>query len=228
MINYKMVILVIVLITGCISKDKISENISNSENNISSNIPINISDNIISDKFTEKEKIPSDKYVFINHYVDIYGELIEGNYVGPLIDFPTYHFDEAIGTLRGIINFDVNDTLKVIYGNGTGLGGVVGGGMATSLSGIYKLPYTDGIKISEIDSNGTVYLEYNNESIILKSGETWVNVTSRIEILQLSGQINKAKVNVTITDKIVNYGILDKSKILIWDSSNDRYRGWKE
>ncbi len=156
----------------------------------------------------KKNELSSDKYVFIDHHIHIHGKLIEGNYMQRMIDFPTYWFDKKTKSLSGWINFDVNETLIAVNGSGTSLSGAVGGGAGTGLLGVYELPYEKyGFKILRIDSDGTAYIEYKNTSIILKSGEELVDETSRIDT-QSGG-----KAKLTTTDKIVNYGILDKSKI---------------
>jgi hypothetical protein len=157
--------------------------------------------------------ISSDKYVFVDHHIHTKGELIEGNYIGGLyIDFPTYSFDETSKTLSGEINFDINKSLKVIYGNGRSLSGVIGGGAATGLTGIYNLPYKqDNFEIKEIEPDGTLNIQYNDSLIILKSNEEWVKISSEINTQDYGAGIAKAKI--ITTDKIVNYGIIEKSKI---------------
>ena len=151
------------------------------------------------------------KYVFIDHHIHTYGELIEGSYPSLMVDFPTYNFNKETGSLSGMINFDINETLKAVYGGGISLSGAAGGGAATGLSGVYELPYEKGgITILKIDSDGTAYIVYKGVSIILKNDEEWVNITSRVDIQETG------KAKLTETDKIVNYGILDKSKIEKW------------
>lgn len=169
----------------------------------------------IQEKPEKEGKLSSENFFYIDHHIHTHGELIEGKYVGLDIDFPTYFFDEKTGTLSGMIDFDNNKTLKIIYGNGISLSGVAGGGEGTRLSGVYELPYErNELKILKIDPNGTVFLEYKNESIILEGGEVWTNITSQIDTQQFGDQ--KGKANLIITDKIVNYGIFDKSKIEPW------------
>lgn len=162
--------------------------------------------------------------IFIEHRIDIHSELIEGNYSVPFIDKPTYYFDERTGNLHGLIDFDVNDTLKIIYGRLLGLRGI-GGGATSSLYGVYELPYEhsdrlhrltiismdpNGLTILSTEPNGTIYLSYGNNSIILKSREEWMNITSTIDVQQY-GSAKR-----TITDRIINHGILPKSKIGKW------------
>ncbi len=168
------------------------------------------------DKNQEEDWIISaDKCVFVDHHVNTNGELIEGKYQGGLnIDFPTYSFDETSKILNGECDFEINKTLKIIYGDGRSLSGVVGEGAATGLSGIYDLPYIKGkFEIRQIESDGTVHIQYNDSLIVLKSNEEWINVTSEIDTQDFGEGIAKAKI--ITTDKIVNYGIIEKSKIEI-------------
>lgn len=159
--------------------------------------------------------ISSDKCVFVDHHVNTNGELIEGNYQGGLnIDFPTYSFDEISKILNGEFDFEINKTLKIIYGDGRSLSGVVGEGAATGLFGIYDIPYAKGkFEIKEIEFDGTVHIQYNDSLIVLKSNEEWVYVTSEIDTQDFGEGI--AKANIITTDKIVNYGIIEKSRIEI-------------
>jgi len=152
------------------------------------------------------------KFVFVEHSIRIHGELIEGDYPRKMIDFPTYRYDRKIGILQGRIVFSVNDSLRVVFGSGLGLSGAAGGGASTGLSGVYKLPYEEeGLKILSIDSDGTVHIGYRNESIILKIGEEWVRTSSEIDVKEFRGQTGKAEL--TTTDRIMNYGILDSSNL---------------
>ncbi len=159
--------------------------------------------------------ISSDKCVFVDHHVNTNGELIEGNYQGELnIDFPTYNFNQTSKILKGEFDFEINKSLKIIYGNGKSLSGVVGAGAATGLFGVYDIPYAKGkFEIKQIDFDGTVHIQYNDSLIVLKSNEEWVNVTSEIDTQDFGEGI--AKANIITTDKIVNYGVIEKSKIEI-------------
>jgi hypothetical protein len=159
---------------------------------------------------TAKLAISPDGYVFIDHHVDTRGELIEGKYPFMYIDFPGYFFDG--GTLTGQFDFKIDDTLKMIYGAYNSLSGCAGTGISSSLYSANVLPYeNNGFKILGIQPDGTAQIEYNGVSIILKSGESWEQTTSRIDTKESQGQSGTAKL--TTTDTIVNYGILDKSKI---------------
>jgi hypothetical protein len=158
--------------------------------------------------------ISSDKYLFIEHYIDVYIQVIEGNYSGRIIDSPTYSFDQSSMMLRGMVPFDVNGTLKIVYGKGRIVRGA-GGGMESLLYGIYELPYQkDGFQISNVDSDGTIKVIYQNSTMTLMSGEKWVSITSMIDIQEFAD--GRGVANLTITDTIVNFGVLDKSNIEEW------------
>jgi len=155
-------------------------------------------------------ELPADKYVFIDHHVHVEGVCVEGECdPGPMIDFPTYTFAEETGTLNSWFLVEVNDALKVVYGNGMSLGGAAGGGAGTQLTEIYTIPAEiEGLRIVQVDRNGRVYLEYEGELLVLAPGQTW---TSTTEELRDQGA---GKARLTTTDRIVNYGILDKANIL--------------
>ena len=155
-------------------------------------------------------ELPADKYVFIDHHVHVGGECIEGEcQPGPMIDFPTYAFSEETGTLTSWLTVQVNDALKVVYGNGTSLSGVAGGGAGTQLTEIYTLPAEiEGLRIVQVDRDGTAYLEYGGELLVLVPGEAWTNSTEEVR------EQGAGKARITTTDRIVNYGILDKAKIV--------------
>ena len=158
-------------------------------------------------------EIKSDKCVFLEHHISTDGELIEGNYVeGPGIDSPTFTFDSTNKILNGVMFFEINKSLKVIYGNGKSFGGVAGYGVSTSLLGIYEIPYSLGnLKIESVETNGTIHFLYKDSTIVLKSNEEWADTTTHIDIQNNSGEV--AKAILTNIDRFVNYGIIEKSKI---------------
>ena len=79
------------------------------------------------------------------------------------------------------------------------------------LYGVDELPYQDGeLTILSLSPDGMVKLSYQGVPITLKSREEWVNTTSKKDVQQYG------TVNLTITDRITNYGILYKSQIEKW------------
>jgi len=155
-------------------------------------------------------ELPAGKILFIDRHVRVDGECLEGDcQPGPMIDFPTYGFDPETGTLDSRLALEVNDDLKVLYGNGTSLRGVAGGGAATGLTEVYAVPTNvQGLRIVQVDRDGTAYLEVGGELLVLAPGQTWSNTTEEIR------EEAAGKARLTTTDQIVNYGILDESQIL--------------
>lgn len=158
--------------------------------------------------------LPADRCVFIDHHVHMDGVLLEGKGIGLMIDFPTYGFDKEQRKLTGMINFDINDSLVAIYGDGQSLAGAMGGGAATMLYGAYALPYESrGLAIMSVQESGAVTIQYANETIVLQPGEEWSRITSKI-ITTNSYDGNSTRINATTTDRIVNYGLLNKKDVV--------------
>lgn len=155
-------------------------------------------------------ELPAGKYLFIDHHLHVEGVCVEGEcQPGPEIDFPTYTFAQETGTLNSWLALDVSDDLKVVVGNGTSLGGVAGGGAGTRLTEVYTVPAEiGGLRIVQVDLDGTAYLEYGGELLVLAPGESWTNTTEEVR------QQDAGKARLTTTDRIVNYGILDTARIV--------------
>ncbi len=171
---------------------------------------------------TTQWQISSTKYIFIDHHINRHGELIEGENLRENIGVPAYSFNKETDTLTSMreTDFEINESLILIYGLRESLSGSAGSGAWTHLWGVYELPSYElpsyepgGLKILYLETNGTAHLEYNKVSIVLKSGEQWSNTESIIATRDWVDQT--AKLKLTITDTIVNYGSLDKSKIVI-------------
>lgn len=166
----------------------------------------------LSSSASDTPALPPDKCIFIDHHVHSDGVIIEGQGSGLMIDFPTYSFDKEQQRLNGMVNFDVNDSLQVVYGDGQSLSGAMGGGAATMLYGVYALPYEQrGLMIKSVNSSGAVTMRYRNETIILEPGEEWEKVTSDIITTNYG---NVSRINETSTDRIINYGLINKNDVV--------------
>jgi hypothetical protein len=64
-----------------------------------------------------------DQYAFLDHHMYYSGTLVGGKCPMASIDFSTYRLDTGTGTLEGIVPFEVNDSLTLIYGESTSLEG---------------------------------------------------------------------------------------------------------
>lgn len=160
--------------------------------------------------------IPSDKYVFIDRHVSRSGEAVSGTCGGGMmIDFPMYSFNRETGELGGMSarEFEVNDSLKIVLGDGVSLGGALGGGASTYLTPVYALPFEKGrVRITGVSSDGLAVMASGNETITLPAGETWTTTTS-VTTREFTGGDGTCAVTITTKETIYNAGILAKSKI---------------
>jgi hypothetical protein len=162
------------------------------------------------------EIIESDYFLFIEQHTEISGELVSGPQPPLLqIDFPTYHFNSETEILNGVISFDINNDLKLIYGSGTCLSGTAGAGCGTGLSGIYQIPYKQqNFEVLKLEDNGNVIFIYKDEVFNLAPGDEWNSEISRLDSININGELSISKI--TETDRISNYGLLKKADIDIW------------
>jgi hypothetical protein len=165
----------------------------------------------------DNEVVVSDDYIFIEQLSVTHGEHISGP-ERPLltIDFPTYSFDSDTRTLKGIIDFEINNDLKLIYGSGTCLSGTAGEGCGTGLSAIYTIPYERGsFELLKTETDGNIIALFENEVINLAAGEEWVFETVSRDTTEVDGQISISEI--TRNDRITNFGFLKKSDIISWE-----------
>ena len=163
------------------------------------------------------EIIESDNYIFIEQHSNDHGEHISGPQPPLLqIDFPTYSYDFKTKTLNGIIDFEINSDLKLVYGSGTCLSGTAGSGCGTGLSGVYEIPYERGnFELLKVDTDGSVIVIYKDEVIDIQSGEEWKVETVRMDTTEVDGQMSISEI--THTDRISNFGVLKKADIISWE-----------
>jgi hypothetical protein len=157
----------------------------------------------------------SNEYVFVEHYVETQGFLEDDPEVNAYVymGYPTYNSTTSQNLLKATWFPPLNKSLKAMLGNGKGIGkeGCHGGEMY--LYGAYELPYKkDNITIKRVDRKGTVYLDYNGESLVLNPGDIWYNNSSRIEIIHFTNSTvdEDVKVNISVMDRIRNFGIFTK------------------
>jgi hypothetical protein len=159
----------------------------------------------------------TDKFVFIELRDEEDGYVIHGDFPpGPMIDFPTYMYDPNRCILASQeLNFQIDDTLKVVFGKSKSLRGTAGAGMVSQLYGIYTFPHqTDEFFLRGIDEQGNAHIRYRQERILLKSGEEWVSSATRRDTLDVSRE--RAIAEFTKSIRIINYGLLEKSNIRKW------------
>ncbi len=139
-----------------------------------------------------------EKYPFLEVWLNSHGEVLEGEPMVLMIDFPTYTFSEEEKLLSGLIDFEVNSSLIMVLGVGKSLSGDAGGGAASTLHGVYSLPYDAGygIVITEVLKDGSIHLSVNGSDIVLKPGQTWE--TKREYSMEWQGGVLKVKDTLSI------------------------------
>ena len=161
------------------------------------------------------QTVSSNEYVFVEHYVETQGFLADNPQVNAYVymGYPIYNATTSQNLLKATWFPSLNKSLKVMLGNGNGIGkgGCHGGEMY--LYGAYELPYKkDNITIKKVDKKGTAYLDYNGKPLVLGPGDTWYNNSSRIEIIHFTNSTvdEDIKVNISVMDRIRNFGIFTK------------------
>ncbi|MFQ6087766.1 MAG: hypothetical protein ACE5K0_02545 [Candidatus Methanofastidiosia archaeon] len=152
------------------------------------------------------------EYLFIEFWKHTEGELLEGERVLMMIDFPTYIFNEEERVLEGMMDFELDDSLLAIFGIGQSLGGDAGGGAASMLYPIYEIPFErNELRILEIRKERVVF-QFMGEMIILKSQESFEMVLEEIKTEDWG------KMRYKTTFRIKNYGFLKEENIKKWGS----------
>ncbi len=171
--------------------------------------------------------IPTDKYVFIERWIEISREQWIAPYkdsaVSAFIDFPTYQFDQNSGELKPDIVppgrwFPLEDLteLKVVYGRGTKRTGS-GAGVNSQVYAVTSLPFTEPPKgdtdvlvtVEDVNAQGVVYLRRGDEQFALQPGESWTrDGKSTVEWGGVKSEISSQ-------ERISNFGVFDKSGIRV-------------
>ena len=118
--------------------------------------------------------------------------------------------------MEGLIEFELSRDLKVIYGSGGCLTGAAGGGCGTGLNGKYEIPFLQGnFELFAIDSNGKISCKYKGEPIELIPGEEWISNAIKYDTTEVEGELSISEI--TTTDKLVNWGFLERDSIISWE-----------
>ncbi len=154
---------------------------------------------------------PEGKFLFIDHHQHTAGTCLSGDCPpGPMIDFPTYEWNEQNNQLvTYLLGFDISTELVAIYGDGTSLEGAVGSGAGTRLYGVYNLPYSKGeFTLQSIDPDGTAHFNYKAGEMVLKPGQEWSH-EARENIKQGDSEMLQV-----MTETLKNYGWLSASQVI--------------
>ncbi len=166
--------------------------------------------------FEDKDDCPY-SYVFVEQFTTHSGVLLSGPEPPSLqIDFPMYQYNEGTKTLSGQMDFDITDDLKLIFGSGTCLSGTAGGGCASGLTGIYEIPFEQGLfKINKVENDGSIIGDYNGNEYTLAAGEEYSYSYSYQDTVDVDGLSSISEITSTLT--ISNFGFIEKENISTWE-----------
>lgn len=159
--------------------------------------------------------IDLNEYVFVEHYVETQGVLADNPEVNAYVymGYPTYNATTSQSLLKAVWFPTLNESLKVMLGNGKGIGKNACHGGEMYLYGAYELPYNkNNITIESVDKEGTVHLDYDGKPLVLESGASWYNNSSRIQLIHFTNSTvdEYIKVNISVMDRFRNFGIYTK------------------
>jgi hypothetical protein len=159
--------------------------------------------------------IGPNEYVFLEHYVETQGVLADNPEINAYVymGYPTYNSTTSQSLLKAVRFPTLNESLKFILGNGKAIGKNACHGGEMYLYGVYKLPYNkNNIIIKSVDQKGTTYLDYDGKPLVLESGASWYNNSSRIQLIHFTNNTvdENIKVNISVMDRFKNFGIYTK------------------
>jgi len=201
----------LVLAAGCVGEQRTA----------SLNTPVFSSTSKMTPVYPEEQRpIPEGKYLFVEHFIRTQWTTLEGNCDSmALFDGPLYILDDRTGNLsvRLCPEEQINASLLMFYGGGWSGSGGVGGGMSSSASPVYALPwqYRDGVTVTQVNSSGFVFLNYQNTSIVLKPKDQLVFNTSRIQKTTEERKGQMCTKEIVTTDIFYHEGIFDTEKIKV-------------
>ncbi len=148
------------------------------------------------------------KVVFLEHNMIANGSVINGTVPFRTVNFPSYWFNANTGQLNGDIDFPINRSLQLIFGDVLTLTGNFGDGTGNKLYGAYSLPArADKAIIYSVDRTGSIIMDVNNRMLILKPGDVYSY--SENETLSEGNGTVKVRYDHTYT----NHGLIDKNGI---------------
>ena len=145
----------------------------------------------------------SSKVLFLEHYLQANGTVIKGEAPFRSVNFPTYWYNENTRQLNGKIDFPINNSLKLIFGDVLTLKGNFGAGTGNKLFGVYSLPMRfNQAVVYSTDMSGNIILNVNKRTMVLKPGDTYTYSEN-----ETFGQ-GKAQVKVVYDHTYVNHGFI--------------------
>jgi hypothetical protein len=148
------------------------------------------------------------RVLFLEHYLLANGTVVKGDAPFRSVNFPTYWFNENTGQLNGKIDFPINNSLQMIFGDVLTLRGNFGAGTGNKLFGVSRLPVAaNQAVIYSIDLSGNVIMRVNGKMMALKPGRSYTY--SENETITDKGAV----VDVMYNHTYVNHGLIDKKQL---------------
>jgi hypothetical protein len=159
--------------------------------------------------------IGPNEFVFLEHYVETQDVLVDNPAINAYVymGYPTYNSTTSQSLLKAVRFPTLNESLKFMLGNGKAIGKNACHGGEMYLYGAYKLPYNkNNIIIKSVDQKGTAYLDYDGKPLVLESGASWYNNSSRIQLIHFTNNTvdENIKVNISVMDRFKNFSIYTK------------------
>jgi hypothetical protein len=103
--------------------------------------------------------------------------------------YPTYNATTSQNLLKAVWFPTLNESLKVMLGNGKGVGKNACHGGEMYLYGAYELPYSsNNITIKSVNEKGTVTLDSDGKPLVLESGASRTFLKNRVSIILMWGR----------------------------------------
>lgn len=160
-------------------------------------------------------RLNAHQYAFLEHYTETRAELVgtNGSDAYVYLGYPTYNASQSSELIKNRFQLPpVNDSLRAIFQEGSGVGKAGCHGTQMNISGIYRFPYdSDRLRILTVDGDGVAYIVYKGQPVILNPNEVWYDNQTITETVLANKTLDQTvQVNLTIIDRIRNYGIYEK------------------
>jgi type II secretory pathway pseudopilin PulG len=163
-------------------------------------------------------ELNTNQYAFVVHSIQTIATLEGSNNTTiayQFLGYPTYNATQIAAYIQQYQALPpVNNSLKAVFQEGDTVGPSGCHGTTLNTTGIYQFPFTSnstGLSILSVDNNGVAYIIYNGTSLIINPQENWYNNQTYTENVLTNDTSNQSvEVNVTVTDRITNYGLYDK------------------
>lgn len=150
----------------------------------------------------------SQNVAFLEHNMVANGTVVKGSVPFRSVNFPSYWFNANTRELNGEIDFPINSSLKLIFGDSLTLTGNFGSGTGNKLFGAYSLPArADKAIIYSVDMAGDITIYVNDRMTILRPGDIFAYQEN--ETLTDGNGVVKVLYNHTYT----NHGLIARNNI---------------